>query len=316
MTAGRTTLLVTGCAIALLAATICRAENNATGVEGIEAVASKVAKDYVRSKLPDGSFRPELYAFGDGGNWGGEIKDLTIDKLTFLDVAHVVAEPLATQKYLPGMDPAKTRLLVMLYWGTTAVPIPYEQDPLYHNYSVALEEYRRIIEQSGGRLFNDKAVGPGGMIDEANDVLSAGLHQLDIENHIRDRIDFKNANMLGYDASGLVGTDYGKYISHTALREEGDDERAEIEENRYFVVLMAYDFQLLWKQKKHKLLWETRFSINQRHNEFDKTLPAMVQYEARYFGQPSNGLVRQRLLNDHVEIGEPTMVQFLSGTKK
>jgi hypothetical protein len=301
-------------AAAFVFAVICRAENNAAGVEGIEAVASKVAKDYARTKLSDGSFQPELYAFGDGGNWGGEIKDLTIDKLTFLDVAHVVAEPLAAQKYIPGRDPAKTTLLIMLYWGTTAVPIPYEQDPLYHNYAESLEEYRRIIEQTGGRLVNDQAV--GGMVDEANDVLSAGLHQLDIENHIRDRIDFQNATMLGYDASGLLGTDYGKYRSHTALREEGDDERAEIEENRYFVVLMAYDFQLLWKQKKHKLLWETRFSISQRHNEFDKTLPAMAQYAARYFGQPSNGLVRQRLLNDRVEIGEPTLVQFLNEPKK
>jgi hypothetical protein len=318
MTSFRYAVSVVVGAIGLVTAVTCKAENNATGVEGIEAVASKVAKDYVRSKLPDGSFRPELYAFGDGGNWGGEIKDLTIDKLTFLDVAHVVAAPLATQKYLPGTDPAKTGLLVMLYWGTTAVPVPYEEDPLYHNYSTALEEYRLLITQSGGTLKNDQvATAPNVIIlDEANSVLSSGLHQLDIENHIRDRIDFKNASMLGYDSSGLLGTDYGKYLSHTALREEGDDERAEIEENRYFVVLMAYDFQLLWKQKKHKLLWETRFSISQRHNEFDKTLPAMTQYAARYFGQPSNGLVRQRLLNDRVDIGEPTLIDFIKDPKK
>ena len=293
---------------------ILRAENSAEGLNGIEAVSSKVAPDYVRAKMPDGSFQPELYAFGPGGNWGGEIKDLTIEKLTFLDVAHVIALPLANRKYLPGNDPAKTRLLIMVYWGTTAVPPPYEMDTLYLNYKNSLEEYRRIIEQTGGHLVDGNAV--GGMVDEANDVLSAGMHQLDMENRIRDRIDFKNASMLGYDASGLVGTDNGKYLSHTALREEGDDERAEIEENRYFVVLMAYDFQLLWKQKKHKLLWETRFSINERHNEFDKALPAMAQYASRYFGEPTNGLVRQRLLNADVEVGEPTLIQFLSDPKK
>jgi hypothetical protein len=286
------------------------AENNAAGVEGIEAVSSKVAKDYVRAKMPDGSFQPEFYSFGPGGNWGGEIKDLTIDKLTFLNVAHVIAAPLAGQKYLPATDPSKTKLLIMVYWGTTAVPPPYEEDTLYHNYNESVTEYRNLLEEAKG------SIAANAIIDEANDVLSSGLHQLDIENHIRDRLDFKNAAMLGYDSSGLVGTDYGKYISHTALRQEGDDERAEIEENRYFIVLMAYDFQLLWKQKKHKLLWETRFSISQRHNEFDKTLPAMTKYAARYFGQPSNGLVRERLLNDHVEIGEPTLIQFVEGAKK
>jgi hypothetical protein len=287
-----------------------RAAAFADPVTGVEAVASKVASDYIRAKLPDKSFVPETYSFGDGGNWGGEIKDLTIDKLTFLDVAHVIAPALAAQKYVPGTDPAKVRLLIMLYWGTTAVPPPYESDTLYRNYNQSVTEYRILLQEAKNSPF------AFAIIDEANDVLSSGLHQLDIENRIRDRLDFKNSAMLGYDASGLVGTDYGKYISHTALRQEGDDERAEIEDNRYFVVLMAYDFQILWKQKKHKLLWETRFSINQKHNEFDKTLPAMTQYAARYFGQPSNGLVREKLLNAEVEIGAPTTIQFIEETKK
>jgi hypothetical protein len=137
-----------------------------------------------------------------------------------------------------------------------------------------------------------------------------------MENHIRDRLDFKNAAMLGYDMSGLIGTERGNYLAHTALRNERDDEVQEIEDNRYFIVLMAYDFQLMWKQKKHKLLWEARFSINEKHNRFDKALPAMAQYAARYFGQPSNGLVRQRLLNENVEIGEPTLIQFLTEPTK
>ena len=37
----------------------------------IEAVASKVAKDYVRKKLPDGTFQPETYVFGKGDDWRG-----------------------------------------------------------------------------------------------------------------------------------------------------------------------------------------------------------------------------------------------------
>jgi hypothetical protein len=287
-------------------------------VVGAEAVASKVAKDYVRARMPDGSFVPELYAFGPGGNWGGELKDLTIDKMTFLDVAHVIAKPLALQKYFPGTDPAKTKLLIMVYWGTTAVPPPYEQDTLYHNYQQALEEYRLLITQSGGSLKNDQvATAPNvAILDEANNVLSAGLHQLDIENHIRDRIDFKNAEMLGYDVSGLIGTERGDYLKHTAMRTERNDEVDDIEENRYFVVLMAYDFQLLWKQRKHKLLWETRFSVNERHNAFDKALPALAQYASLYFGQPSNGLVKSRVLDANVEVGEPTLIQFIAEPKK
>ena len=36
------------------------------------------------AKVPDGTLVPsETYAFGTGGQWGGELIDATIDKLTF-----------------------------------------------------------------------------------------------------------------------------------------------------------------------------------------------------------------------------------------
>jgi len=76
-------------------------------------------QDYVRTKLSDGSFQPELYAFGKGGKWSGEVSDSTIDTL-FLDIAKVIAVPLAAQRYHGG--DRETKLLIMVYWGTTAVP--------------------------------------------------------------------------------------------------------------------------------------------------------------------------------------------------
>jgi hypothetical protein len=67
---------------------------------------------------------------------------------------------------------------------------------------------------------------------------------------------------------------------------------------------MAYDFQLLWKQKKHKLLWETRFSIRQIHNDFDKQLEAMAENASQYFGQDTKGLIRKPLPEGNVKVGE------------
>jgi hypothetical protein len=84
----------------------------------------------------------------------------------------------------------------------------------------------------------------------------------------------------------------------------------EIEENRYFVVLMAYDFQLQWKQKKHKLLWETRFSIQEHRNDFKLALPAMARDASRFFGQDSHGLIRQPLPEGHVTLGEPKVLEY------
>jgi hypothetical protein len=63
----------------------------------ITAVSGRTSKDYVRARLADGSFAPESDAFAQGGAWKGAMKDVSIDKMTFLDVAHLIAYPLASR---------------------------------------------------------------------------------------------------------------------------------------------------------------------------------------------------------------------------
>jgi hypothetical protein len=266
-------------------------------VEGITAVSAKVSSDYVRIKLPDGSFQPEYYAFAKGGKRGGEISDITIDKLKFLDVAHVIAAPLASRKYLPANDPSKTTLLIMVYWGTTAVPGPSSDSMAYDQLSTAQANQSGYTNAAGN-------VSAGAAGNAAMSQMSGALALVDMENRQRDALDFKNAKILGYDSEGLIGTDYGNNIRGTALAVKRADLIEEIEENRYFVVLMAYDFQLMWKKQKHKLLWETRFSISEWRNAFDKALPVMAQFASKYFGQPSDGLQRTRVPEGHVDVGE------------
>lgn len=292
--------LLCGAAMSLFHAEV-RADG---GVEGVTAVSARVSSGYSRTRLPDGSFQPETYTFGEGGNWGGDIKDISIDRLHFIDVAKAVAAPLASQKYFPASDPRTTKLLIMVYWGTTAVPPPYEDDPMYQNFHQDVEEYRLLIAQ--------------GLYDEADAVYSAGLAQLSMSNSMRDKIDFKNAAMLGYnsESSALIDTDYGVNIGRTALGRDQRDQLDEIEESRYFVVLMAYDFQLLWKQRKHKLVWETRFSIGERRNQFERALPVMARFASQYFGRPSDGIQRTRVPEGKVEVREPTLIEFLAEPKK
>jgi hypothetical protein len=77
-----------------------------------------------------------------------------------------------------------------------------------------------------------------------------------------------------------------------------------IEADRYFVILQAFDFPLLWKQKKIKLLWETRFSLDQRSHDFGRDLPRMAQIASQYFGQDSRGLVSKPVPQGNVDIGD------------
>jgi hypothetical protein len=299
-------------AAVLLALPPARAEETATG---IIAVLSKVSDDYRRSTLPDGQVAPEGYAFGAGGCWSGEIKDETFDPLTFLDVAHVIAGPLARQHYLPAKDPKATRLLILVYWGTSAVPPPASVSIAIPRLQQAQEHLNKYMVQSALDL-RKKIVNHQPGSDAAMDEVSSATALLNIENVQREKTDFLNAAMLGYDATGLVGTERGQYVRGTVFQRERQELYDELEENRYFVVLMAYDFELLWKKKQHKLLWETRFSINERHNAFNKALPFMALYASQYFGKASHGLVREHTPEGNVEIQDPSLIEFVPTPKK
>ncbi len=279
--------------------------------QGITAVSSRVSKDYVRTKLPDGSFQPEEYAFGNGGRFDGPFRDASINKLTFLDVARMIAVPLKAQNYLPARDLKTEKLLIMLHWGTTSTPDAFST-------SDGNLQYQGFEETASINATGSPAQVRNALMARQAALNSATL-QLSMENMQRDQIDFRNASMLGYDSEGLIGTDWGKWKPHPGYPSADlyrDALIADIEESRYFVVLIAYDFQLYRDQKKLKALWETRFSIDEARNDFDKALPAMAQYASIYFGQDSHGLVRKRIPEGQVNVGEATLVEYLFGPKK
>lgn len=297
------------------------------GVNGVTAVSAKVSTDYIRATHPDGTYQTEYYAFGQGGEWAGQISDASLTRLNFEKVAHVIAAPLASRNYLPATDPKSTKLLIMVYWGMTYVSpslgssvADANLSAVQNSISSALSESNSLALTSSTNLgIGFRGLGSGsttGLRDDQLSDISNALHVLNMVNHNRDITDFRNAMMLGYDSAGMIGTEFGHYVRGTAFGVDRADIEQEIEENRYFVVLMAYDFQLMWKEKKHKLLWETRFSISERRNEFDKALPVMARYASQYFGQASNGLLRTRVLEGRVDIGAVKSLGEVEDPKK
>jgi hypothetical protein len=121
----------------------------------------------------------------------------------------------------------------------------------------------------------------------------------------KDKVDAKNAALMGFDSEGVFGQGFGdtSNVMSIILRQVHSDVIDAIEVNRYFVVLLAFDLQSALKQKKIRLLWDTRFSLSQRRHDFAGNLPAMTLLASRYFGQDSQGLVRTPIPEGHIEIG-------------
>jgi hypothetical protein len=119
-------------------------------------------------------------------------------------------------------------------------------------------------------------------------------------------INAHNARLLGFDAERLFerGFNDPSNVMANIRRQVYSGITDAIEDDRYFVILRAFDFQAAWKRKNIRLLWETRFSLSQRRHDFGKDLPRMAQVAELYFGQDSHGLVSKAIPPGRVDIGD------------
>jgi hypothetical protein len=285
------------------------------------AISAKVSPDYVRQLAGDGTPVPETFAFAKGGLWKSSEAG-THDDLEFLEVARAVTGPLAGQKYVSTRDPRSTRLLIMVYWGTTRAPEHPTNSIASENLQVATQMNMAANLDSHMVHFNpgdscaptemqqgsqvNSAIRSPDQIDTDNAMSGAMAMEL-AEDGQRMQLNRENAMMLGYDSWWAETARY----KGTPQEYRQQDLLAEIEARRYFVVLMAYDFQMLWKDKKPKLLWETRFSIREGDDNFSRRLAGMVGSAAPYFGRDSGKLVHAPLPEGRVDVGPLKNLAFI-----
>lgn len=282
-----------GCAVALRA------------TDEIEAVYAKTWNGYHRAVRSDNSYQPESYAFACGGRWDATIVDQSIDDLPFLKIAHTIAAPLKDRNYLTSLDPAKTDLLIFVYWGRTTGAEDGEYTKTRPNLEATMRDVYRVL----GGVPNQTAGASAGqsdakkaMLDYVDSELAQAAMMNNLENEERDSNNFENARMLGFKEDLVSAWELQSFSHSQNLIEE-------IEADRYFVILKAYDFRVLAQKHKKKLLWETRFSIRARGNRFDEQLAGMTKYASQFFGQDLKHLLRRPMREGHVEVGTPTVVE-------
>jgi hypothetical protein len=261
----------------------------ASRAQEVEAVASKLGKDYVRKKLPDGTLQPETYVFGKGDNWGGVRVDPTLDKVDFMDVARILAVALAHKGYLPAKDPKAADELIMVSWGATMAPEHATQSNTHILAQRADEQRNRALLMLKDANLNrpSEAKVAKEMLAEADGAVLSATIGMQAESQQREDTDMKTATLLGYD-SWWVATNGA--MDGSTLGRRKQDMMNELEEDRYFVVLLALDYKTLVAKKKSTFLWEVRFSIREHGTAFDKQLEAMVSKASDYFGRDSGGL--------------------------
>jgi hypothetical protein len=152
--------------------------------------------------------------------------------------------------------------------------------------------------------------GAGGTPGAADD-MDQMLLMLSLQEEARNQANFRNAKLLGYDESlAKTPTFFGNL---TSWRREQMIQ--ELEDDRYYVIVVAYDFPAMRKTRQPSVLWVTRFSLQARGNEFDRCVQGMIKAASSYFGRSSDGLRRELPPEGRATPGKLEVIDYQEPTK-
>ncbi|MCC5025505.1 MAG: hypothetical protein J6386_23215 [Candidatus Synoicihabitans palmerolidicus] len=286
------------------------------------AVKADADTSYVESReVPDGTKRVEKYVFLKGQFFEGAIRDKTLERTEITEGARALAPHLAKQNYLPTQETNDPDIVIAVHWGMTT--------SLQHNTDyVANMMERARDEQIANREFADAMYGseqldggaPQPMGDFTQEMLRTSARQAAAAPNFewarmastrseRDISSRPMATVLGF--SEVLNQDTKRAVSS----EEARTIRHYLNEERYFVILMAYNLKHHENDKPMERLWVALLSIPAAGINFHKALERLGETGSDYFGTDQPGLKISRApVKDHtgeVEIGEAIVVEYL-----
>jgi hypothetical protein len=294
--------------------------------EDFVTINANASPDYAHRKSAHGAPARETYVFYQG-RFFGETNDPTLQRLSFLDIARILAPDLAKQNYFPTKDAKNADLVIVVNWGSTLTdpsqdPNDTERQFQFEDKMKAIQDYNASFAAGGGP---DPADIQFQMTIARGDQFAAQVAAS------------YNARILGYT------TILNKELAHSWAYSDGLSAKAEsyladLNQERYFVVLLAYDYQELQRAHRSNVqaaimggaayaaasttslqregtaarpVWSVRMNIRAAGNNFATALPAMADLASDYFGKQLDDLATARASvgsRAHVDVGEARVV--------
>jgi hypothetical protein len=264
----------------------------------VTAVFSSVSNGYKREVLGDGTFKPETYVVGNGGVVAGTASNAADDDVPFKDIVQLMAQHLAVKNYYPARDSNDAKFLLIFSWGKT---IPFNDSPLRagsdsfntatNNLKLANDAVKVSVAQGEAQSTPDGIQSPARSVaDAARGAMEGQLMQMQMFDTMRMKATERNARILGYSQEINNKNNAGRFAGGGTYF---DDLIEDIENERFYVIISAYDFPYARDTKQRKLLWATRVSVDARGNRFRDNLTTMLAKASEQFGQDSGQLFRQ-----------------------
>ena len=272
------------CTIVFLTVTLLATSLQAANRVVLKAQASE---EFILARAQNSEDKIQTYQFMMGNTHVGMTSDASMKEIPFEGILHDLAINLRKQGFYMHKDKSQGDLLIIVHYGVTDVEISYEEFMGYTS-----EEDMGLTDE----ILNAGA--EGAAIDFAT---MDAMNQLNFNMRSSNTTGTGNRNSEGYKAQ-LLGLEraYSDKISST----EEYELKSMLAEERYFIVLMAYDYPA-FKQGTAKLMWSTRYSIRTLGQSFGDAIQDMNFIAGDYFGKNLQGLAMQRVTDDsRVEMGE------------
>lgn len=239
--------------------------------------------EYAAQKAARSSTQPETYVVVQGEYFDGACRDTSVDKNSLAAILQFLAPTLTKQNYYPAKSLKTADEVLVVHWGTTIgymsdyVQTPRANATTFHQYMPSAEPDVTQDDQY-----------------HANQVAEAGLRL--------------GQAMNTATAEGLLG--YSKQLNDERSRllpsEIGRSLESSLKEDRYFVILQAYDYPRLAAGKSKKLLWSVHMSMRSPGTNFTSAVPAMGEVASDLYGTNADTIAMVKAVphqHSSVEIG-------------
>jgi hypothetical protein len=251
-------------------------------------VRTVASEQYVKDRALDAKKKVQSYQFIKGRHFKGMTNDPGMEKVSFMDIVQDMARHLVKQNYYPNPVKGEGELLIVVHYGVT----DFEED---------------LMDMMGWTSYEDMGfddtvagAGDGGTALDPSQLnaiydLSFNLSSAATINSMNEDSQFFKATLLGMEDA---------YTGRLNPQDEYNLKHM-MQEERYFVVLMAYDYEKIRTTGEIELLWSTRYSIRAAGQSFESAIKDMNLVAGDYFGKNLKGLVSKRASDEsRVEMGD------------
>ena len=203
----------------------------------------------------------QTYRFAKGRYFAGDKFDGSLSKMEFENIAQSLLLALQKNNFYPTRDPENCDLLIMVSWGTTMLDIDWT-------------ETMGITDLGNNQPVEDQADVADNPAAQAAAEFTAEATQVDYYSNTSSYNKQQSIIQLGYD----------KALRGDISRRDRERYLEDLEEERYFMIVTAFDYPHYRKTEELKPVWSTRYSTRNLGTNFRTAMDVMNYAASSAFG--------------------------------